>query len=336
MASVRAGNIDEVLKGAMSLRSFVEVLWFSGLTKNIEVFNLATKAIKFLDNDDPRLEESAEKELDIDNNKEYIINYLTENHVKINGVVEKDDIEITEIDLYPLFNSYNTRPNNVPDEPWPCLSHIYNPDVPDVEVRLLYKKSVPKTKDIKQFVKERQIKINKINRAFELAKNDDREDDISLYWKKYNYNTSGYRGEFKVLNKLRKMGYDIVETRGASRKLGTGIISGRPDGLIENSPKYGKCILEIKSTSKKSMRESSYLQIYSYYYIFQQPVLLVNYHKGNMTFTFYSMKTLAKMWDKIETDLSNSLQSIYNYINVTSFERYNILKEKLAKGKLYF
>lgn len=336
MASIRAGLTSDILNGVLTLPQVIEILWHSRMFENIQVFNLVKKAIKYLDEDSLLLEYGSKTKIEINNNKDYLLNYMIMHHVKINGKTG-DEMKYTESSLSSLFNYYPMSPY-YPGEIQSDSNSLYKSIIKSSSIRYFYQ-PLPldeENQGLIEYINDRNLKIRKIDAALAMASMDDCKGDIDLSWKKYNYNSVGHINEVKVLKMLKKMGYKIEQTEGGSRRLGNNMLSGKPDGIIRDSAEYGDCILEIKSKPKKYLDKRGYRQIYSYYYIYQMPVLLVNYSSGQLEFTYMDEKYLSALWGEIEEKLVYACDRLYNILDVKTFDEFDNLCKRLRNGKLAF
>lgn len=340
MVSIRAGLVCEILSNALSKVSIKEVIYYSGLNDQVHDFNLMKKTMVHLEKDD--IFYGTETDLStLFHSHEYIENYLINNSVKINGKIDSSDFTpaIKDIKAFPLrmlfapTKQISYYPSEIKPNITKIESRIY--DESEDPLRYIYqiKKKVPS--ELSNYISNRNIKMRKIYSAAVLAKVD--PDPIDLSWKQYAKNSMGMRGENKALIKLRELGYVIEYVEGAARNMGDHIVNGKPDGFITSAPNpdHEGIYLEIKSKPFNRMRLNDFHQIYTYYYIFQSPILLVNYHNG-LEFHLYTVKTLQVMWEEIEEKILINCSRLHQMINANTIEKFNVLEEKMKCDKISF
>jgi len=340
--NVRAGLVYELCSNHIRKKSLIEIIWFSGLHENILDFNKMKEIIPILEEDlgflDMPIDESHVKYFK--KNKNYLENYLLDNHVKYNGKVIKLDNQRLKMDLVH-YNEEIKLGNE--------FIRLWTKTIIDEEIHGSGSKyhlcHSNYSENYEEFIKNLDIYYKRVNKiynaiavveAFSLYKIPGKV-DISI--KKYNKKSKGHVAEKKVIKLLENLGFSIsTSTRDTKRISFNLTLSGKPDGYIINCPikSFNGAYIEIKYKPYEKMRYSDNYQIYSYYGIFEKPILLINYWKNKLEYRFFKTAELESHWKSIKRRLRVNCRKIYNLINVSDVDSFDRLYSALENDKINF
>ena len=342
MLSIRAGIVNQICSRSISIKTIKDIIKFSDTYYQIDEFNQMEKMIHVLNEDRPELEDkllNKSGEL-FTENKYYIMNYLKEKIVKIDGDVSPTDESISTMSLSEILDSGK---RDSKEDIQLMIDEIMDGEMEmnefSIDYKIYNKPDISKC-DYTSFInycKVNELKECKINNAYNIAKIMDLDvpviDTKAKKWKK---NTRGLKCEDDVVARLRKRGFVIEDCPSTTVPILPSItLSGRPDGYIKKSPtgQYDDCYLEIKcmNMSKISRREES--QIASYYRILGKPVLLVTCYNSVMTKRYYSAKTLDRYWKRLLPTLNRNLRKLYNILILSDIESYRRLRDIIETDK---
>ena len=322
MTSVRAGHLAHIYDNNIPLLLFKEIIYYSGVENRIRDFNTVHKILPLLDQEND-LYDIRKTNHKFYENQSYIENYLLAN-TRINGMKEAPVLEINLSHLFsisenifcPYYESEIYFPKKIV-EMKPINSEYFSEYIGDF------------SGDFNE-MKKKDIKLAKIKSAITLAS--DEPDLIDLSWIPYNRNLPGIKLEKVIINSLNEKGWKVEEVKGAGRGLNNSRINGRPDGLITEG-EYKGCYLEIKC--KSYLSASDYYQIYGYYFIFQSPIVLVQYAQKKLIITHYSKEKLSCLWKEIEHTITRNCDRIGQLLDIKTYEGYRKLAEKMQKNVLF-
>lgn len=316
MTSVRAGHLAHIYSNNIPLILFKEIIYYSGIENRIRDFNTVHKILPLLDQDND-LYDIEKTDHKFYENQSYIENYLLAN-TRINGLKETPTLEINLSHLFsisenifcPYYKSEIYFPKKIIDIE-PIGSEYFSEYIGDF------------SGDFNE-MKKKDIKLAKIKSAITLTNN--QPDLIDLSWVPYNKNLPGIRSEEKIIRILNEKGWKVERVQGAGRGLNNSRINGRPDGLITEG-EYSGCYLEIKC--KSNLCTSDYYQIYGYYFIFQSPIVLVQYAYKKLTITYYSKEKLSCLWKEIENIITRNCDRIGQLLDIKTYDSYRHLAQKM-------
>jgi hypothetical protein len=94
--------------------------------------------------------------------------------------------------------------------------------------------------------------------------------------------------------------------------------------------------LEIKAKPHDKTNKYDMAQIYTYWFITQKPVLLVNYVKGRLSERLFGDKELKMGWESLEEQLIFKSKRLSDLLNIVSYRDYVNLKDKMKHPVVRF